>query len=86
MAQEIGRLSQGPSAAEYRIQSMERLIDGRSFRLIVVYSSNLDARKQRALDSTLKKEEERLTRLISEAGRNRIPLRIGCLASDSEIL
>ncbi|SCW59942.1 protein of unknown function, partial [Paenibacillus tianmuensis] len=66
--QEIGRLSQGPSAAEYRIQSMERRIDGRSFRLIVVYSSNLDARKQRALDSTLKKEEERLTRLIRKLG------------------
>ncbi|MFB6367937.1 IS4 family transposase, partial [Paenibacillus elgii] len=66
--QEIGRLSQGPSAAEYRIQSMERRIEGRSFRLIVVYSSNLDARKQRALDSTLKKEEERLTRLIRKLG------------------
>ncbi|WP_127586918.1 IS1634 family transposase [Paenibacillus koleovorans] len=62
--QEIGVLSQGPAAAQYRLQSMDRVMDGRSFRLIVVYSSNLDERKQRALESTIQKEEERLTRQI----------------------
>jgi transposase len=63
---EIGALGQGSEAASYRIQSFERVIDGRPFRLIVVYSSNLDERKKRTLDSTLQKEEERLTRLIQK--------------------
>src|SRR5206468_5727148 len=62
--QEVGMLSSSPSAAEYRLQSMERQIEGRTFRLIVVYSSNLDERKKRAFEATLQKEEERLTRLL----------------------
>jgi len=64
--QEIGALSAGSIPAQYRLQSMNRQIEGRPFRLVVVYSSNLDERKKRTLDAKLKKEQERLTKLIQK--------------------
>jgi transposase len=64
--QEIGKLGNDPKAAEYRLQAFDREIQGRPYRLIVTYSSNLDERKQRSLESKLKKEETRLLRLFTE--------------------
>lgn len=64
--QEIGTLSQGETAAEYRLQSFQREIQGRPYRLVVIYSTNLDERKKRSLESRLKKEEERLRRALTE--------------------
>jgi len=62
--QEIGVLSADPSAAVYRMQAMQRQIEGRTFRLLVIHSSNLDERKRRTLEKSLRKEEESLNRLL----------------------
>ncbi|MCL6441909.1 MAG: IS1634 family transposase [Alicyclobacillus sp.] len=58
--QEIGSLRPGPGAAEYRTQSFIRNIQGRSYRLVVVYSSKLDERKERSFHRQLEQEEKTL--------------------------
>ena len=58
--QDIGALHAGQEAATYQMQSFVREIKHRSYRLVVVYSSQLDERKARSLDRQIQKEEQTL--------------------------
>jgi transposase len=56
----IGALSEKKGAAEYKVQEFQRELDGRSYRFIVVHSSQLDARKQKTLQREIEQEETEL--------------------------
>jgi transposase len=58
--QDIGILRQDKGAAAYQVQSFARTIKGRPYRLVVVYSSQLDARKAQSLERQIRQEEQSL--------------------------
>lgn len=66
---EIGTLSPRKQAAQYRVQELPCELDGRTYRAVVVYSTSLDARKQKTLErkraqqqADLQAEVDHLTR------------------------
>jgi len=58
--QEIGATSKSKDAAQYRCQSFEDDLCGRTYRFIVVHSSKLDGRKERGINNRLDKREKQL--------------------------
>jgi transposase len=57
---EVGTLSDRSDAAEYRLQSFEEPLYGESYRFVVVHSSKLDGRKERAVDNELERTKKDL--------------------------
>ena len=53
---EVGQISPGKKAASYRVQERSGVIDGHSYRLVVVVSSSLEKRKEHALSRAIDKE------------------------------
>lgn len=66
--QDIGTLSPAKKAASYRIQELQGAIDGRPYRFLVVHSSSLDRRKEKALRNRIDKEREFITKGLAELG------------------
>lgn len=67
--EEIGPLSPTPKAAAYRLWETKRSIGDREYRLIVVYSTSLDQRKQKQLDKEIVLEREELERWARDEAR-----------------
>lgn len=63
---DVGTLSDRSEAAEYRLQSFERPLYGESYRFVVVHSSTLDGRKERAIDNELERTEGDLQSALDE--------------------
>ncbi|MFB6198252.1 MAG: IS1634 family transposase [Halobacteriaceae archaeon] len=63
---EIGTLSDRDEAAEYRLQSFEETLYGESYRFVVVHSSTLDGRKERAIDNELERTEKNLQSALDD--------------------
>lgn len=57
---DVGTLSERNGAARYRLQSFERPLYGETYRFVVVHSSTLDGRKERAIDNELERTEDDL--------------------------
>lgn len=68
--EEIGQLSEKPKSASYKIWETEDVLEGRAYRFVVVYSSQLDKRKLNGLNRRLEKKKEELTRACSQAMKN----------------
>lgn len=66
---EIGTLSEGKKAATYRSVSFERELCGDIYRFVVVYSSSLDKRKLKTLDSKIEKEKLALIKKAEEESK-----------------
>lgn len=56
--QDAGALRGRSGTATYRLQPFVRTIKGRSYRLVVVHSSQLDARKAQSLERQIRQEEQ----------------------------
>lgn len=63
---EAGKLAARKGAASYRVKEFVREIAGRSYRLIVVYSTALDERKEKSLAKKWQKQREELERAAKE--------------------
>lgn len=63
---EAGKLAARKGAAFYRVKEFVREIAGRSYRLIVVYSTALDERKEKSLAKKWQKQREELERAAKE--------------------
>ena len=68
---DVGTLALKKGAAEYRLASFHREIQGHLYRLVVVHSSQLDKRKRKSTEARLKKDWERLDKEIQELAKRR---------------
>jgi len=57
---ELGSTSEKKGAAEYRAQSFYEELYGRTYRFIVLHSSNLDGRRERGINNQLDRSQKRL--------------------------
>ncbi|WP_213973958.1 IS1634 family transposase [Tepidanaerobacter acetatoxydans] len=62
--QDIGKLSDSKKAAEYRYQTFIRTIKDNKYYFVVVHSSNLDKRKQKAIDKNIDKLYKNLEKKV----------------------
>lgn len=67
--QDIGQLAEGKDGAKYKIQSFRRELHGHRYRLVVVRSSSLDARKEHKLSDTLERERKKLEKAAAEVSK-----------------
>lgn len=61
----LGQLAEGKDKAYYRLTESLEQIDGKSYRFLVVHSSNLDKRKLKKLDNRVKTEQKELAKQIA---------------------
>lgn len=67
--QEAGQIAQTPGSATYRIQEFPGNIEGMPYRFIVINSSSLDKRKEKSLAGQIEKEEQTLTKAMTELAK-----------------
>jgi len=67
--QEAGQIAQTHGSATYRIQEFPGDIEGMPYRFIVVGSSSLDKRKEKSLAGQIEKEEQTLTKAMTELAK-----------------
>lgn len=65
-----GQISEGKNAAEYWTQSIDAEFADKTYRFVVVRSSNLDKRKEKKLEAKLKQEYQELQKLQKEVGKD----------------
>lgn len=68
---DIGPLSNAKTAANYKTFAIQRELDGRKYDFVVVYSSVLDAKKEKTLKKRIAKQKEELEKLAKELARQR---------------
>jgi transposase len=61
----LGQLAEGKDKAYYRLTEYLEQIDGKSYRFLVVHSSNLDKRKLKKLDNRVKGEQKELEKEVA---------------------
>lgn len=62
--QNIGKVSEKPDAAEYKVQSFTAELYGKEHKFLVFYSSQLSAKKNETIELHIKQEDKRLKRLV----------------------
>lgn len=67
--QNVGQLSPGSDKASYRIQETQREFLERNYRFVVIHSTSLDKRKEKALEGEVDKQRITLTRSAQELGK-----------------
>lgn len=68
---DIGPLSDAKTAANYKTFAIQRELNGRKYDFVVVYSSVLDAKKEKTLKKRIAKQKEELEKLAKELARQR---------------
>ena len=68
---EVGALSPKKNAATYKVWETKRVIDKRSYRMIVVSSSSLDRRKSKKLEADIVRKRRDLEHLLREEASKR---------------
>lgn len=66
---EIGALSPRKQAAQYRAQELPCEIDGKSYRAVVVFSTSLDAQKQKTLERKRAQQQADLQAAVDRLSR-----------------
>ena len=67
--QEAGQIAHTPGSTTYQFQEFPGEIDGIAYRFIVVNSSSLDKRKEKSLNQQIEKEEQALTKAVTELAK-----------------
>lgn len=65
----VGTLSPKKDAASYRCQSFLRSIEGQEYRLVVVHSTALDARKEKSLAAKWRKQREEIEEAAAQLAK-----------------
>ncbi len=80
--EDVGALSPGKNPAWYKLQEFDAILNGRSYRFVVVHSSHMDKRKLKGLEKRVKKEKDQLTKEIKQL----TALRFACEPDAKEAL
>ena len=68
---DIGPLSDAKTAANYKTFAIQRELDGRKYDFVVVYSSVLDAKKEKTLKKRIAKQKEELQKLAKDLAKQK---------------